>query len=136
LHGLTRVVENARLGIYPLAAAEKIPHQLLRKYCMRGREEYDGTMAVNRRLRERVSFHRHNLMENLTHLGRFDVIMLRNVMIYFDQATKAALVARLQEMLQPGGHLIVGRSESLNMIPTRLQMVEPSIYRLPGPRLG
>ncbi len=62
--------------------------------------------------------------------------MPRNVMIYFDQATKAALVARLQEMLQPGGHLIVGRSESLNMIPTRLQMVEPSIYRLPGPRLG
>jgi chemotaxis protein methyltransferase CheR len=129
----TRVVDNARLGIYPIAAADKIPRQLLRKYCMRGREEYDGTMAVNRRLREKVSFHRHNLMDDLAHLGKFDVIMLRNVMIYFDQPTKRDLIARLRDMLVPGGYLIVGRSESLNAIPHTLQMVEPSIYRAPGP---
>ncbi|MDP9794610.1 chemotaxis protein methyltransferase CheR [Catenuloplanes nepalensis] len=132
----TRVVEGAQLGIYPLAAADKIPRQMLRKYCLRGRDEYDGSMAVGRDLRSRVAFHRHNLMENLGHLGLFDVIMLRNVMIYFDPETKQQLVTRLQEMLQPGGHLIVGRSESLNAIPSRLVMVEPSIYRIPGQQRG
>ncbi|GIE85695.1 CheR family methyltransferase [Actinoplanes regularis] len=131
-----RVVENARRGIYPLAAADRIPRQLLRKYWLRGREEYDGSMAVNRRLRERVRFHHDNLMGRLSHHGRFDVILLRNVMIYFDLETKRELVLRLQEMLQPGGYLIVGRSESLNSIPSRLQMIEPSIYRAPGQSRG
>ncbi|MFF5296830.1 CheR family methyltransferase [Paractinoplanes globisporus] len=128
----SRVVENARRGIYSLTAADRIPHQLLRKYWLRGRDEYDGSMAVNRRLRERVRFHHDNLMGKLGHHGKFDVILLRNVMIYFDPETKRELILRLQEMLQPGGYLIVGRSESLNGIPSRLQMIEPSIYRTPG----
>ncbi|WP_433373296.1 CheR family methyltransferase [Actinoplanes sp. CA-142083] len=132
----TRVVDNARLGIYPITAAEKIPHPMLRKYCMRGREEYDGTMAVNRRLRARVSFRQDNLMGQLGHLGRFDVIFLRNVMIYFDPETKRELVLRLQEMLHPGGYFIVSHSESLNGIPSRLRMIEPSIYRIPGQTRG
>uniref|UniRef100_UPI001B803EB5 CheR family methyltransferase n=1 Tax=Actinoplanes subtropicus TaxID=543632 RepID=UPI001B803EB5 len=132
----SRVVENARRGIYPLTAADKIPRQLLRRYWLRGRDEYDGSMAVSRRLRERVRFHHDNLMGKLGHHGKFDVILLRNVMIYFDPETKRELVLRLQEMLQPGGYLIVGRSESLNGIPSRLQMVEPSIYRNPGQRRG
>jgi chemotaxis protein methyltransferase CheR len=132
----SRVVEGARLGIYPINAAEKIPPAFLRKYCMRGRDEYDGTLAMNRRLRARVSFHHGNLMGDLGHLGRFDVIMLRNVMIYFDPATKRDLILRLQEMLHPGGYLIVGRSESLNGIPSSLRMIEPSIYRTPGPWCG
>jgi chemotaxis protein methyltransferase CheR len=132
----TRVVGNARLGIYPINAAEKIPRQMLRKYCMRGRDEYDGTMAVNRRLRARVTFRQDNLMGQLGHLGRFDVIFLRNVMIYFDPETKRGLVQRLQEMLHPGGYFIVSHSESLNGIPSRLQMIEPSIYRIPGQSRG
>jgi chemotaxis protein methyltransferase CheR len=132
----SRVVEGARLGIYPINAADKIPPPLLRKYCMRGRDEYDGTLAMNRRLRARVNFHHANLMGDLGHLGRFDVIMLRNVMIYFDPATKRDLVLRLSEMLHPGGYLMVGRSESLNGIPSRLRMIEPSIYRTPGPWCG
>ncbi len=100
------------------------------------REEYDGSMAVARPLRQRVNFLRHNLMEDLAHLGKFDVIMLRNVMIYFEPETKRQLVGRLQEMLHPGGYLIVGRSESLSAIPSKLVMVEPSIYRIPGQQRG
>src|SRR3954447_19550396 len=132
----SRVVENARRGIYSLSAADKIPRQLLHKYWLRGREEYDGSMAVNRRLRERVRFHHDNLMGRLSHHGTFDVILLRNVMIYFDPDTERELVLRLQEMLRPGGYLIVGRSESLNGIPARLRMIEPSIYRTPGQSRG
>lgn len=132
----TRVVQAARAALYPIAAAERIPKPFLRRFCLKGREEYEGLMTVSRELRSRVQFHRQNLIEDLRPLGRFDVIMLRNVMIYFDLETKRSLVPRLQDMLTPGGHLIIGSSESLNAIPSRLRMVEPSIYRLDGDGRG
>ncbi|MBB2946956.1 chemotaxis protein methyltransferase CheR [Actinoplanes lutulentus] len=128
----TRVVEGARTGLYPIAAAEKIPRQMLRRFCLKGRDEYEGLMTVNRELRSKVRFHCRNLIQDFSGLGRFDVIMLRNVMIYFDVETKKSLIPRLQDMLVPGGHLIIGSSESLNAIPSKLRMVEPSIYRLDG----
>ncbi|MFI5958404.1 CheR family methyltransferase [Cryptosporangium sp. NPDC051539] len=123
-----RVVASAQRGVYPIEAAERVPLPLLRKYCRKGREEYTGLMAIAPELRARTTFVRANLMENLTGLGRFDVIFLRNVMIYFGADTKIALVERLEEMLQPGGYLIVSLSETLKGISSRLKMVEPSVY--------
>ena len=72
-----------------------------------------------------------NLNQTLPKLGKFDVIFLRNVMIYFDAETKRQVVARLVEQLVPGGYLIVGHSESLNGINDRVKPVKPTIYRLP-----
>nr|WP_308129617.1 CheR family methyltransferase [Actinoplanes polyasparticus] len=132
----TRVVESARAALYPIEAAERIPRQLLRRFWLKGREEYEGLMTVTTELRSRVQFHRRNLIEEFRQLGHFDVIMLRNVMIYFDLETKRSLIPRLQERLVPGGHLIIGSSESLNAIPSQLRMVEPSIYRLDGDARG
>ncbi|GAA0463532.1 chemotaxis protein methyltransferase [Paractinoplanes deccanensis] len=126
----SRIVETARAALYPIAAAEKIPRPLLRQYCLKGRDEYQGLMTVTRELRAKVRFHCRNLNHDFRELGKFDVIFLRNVMIYFDLDTKRTLVPRLQEQLVPGGHLIIGSSESLSAIPSRLRMVEPSIYRL------
>jgi chemotaxis protein methyltransferase CheR len=128
----TRVVESARRGVYPITAADRIPPPLLRKHCLRGRDEYDGLMAMSRELRARVSFVCANLLDDLGHLGRFDVILLRNVMIYFDGDTKIDLIARLREMLQPRGYLIIGLSETLNGISSDLHAVKPSIYELVG----
>jgi len=54
------------------------------------------------------------------------------VMIYFGVETKIALLERLEAMLQPGGHLIVSLSETLKGVTSRLQLVEPSIYRRPA----
>lgn len=130
----TAVLRKAQRGIYPIAAAERIPDALLRRFCRRGRDEYEGLMAVSRELRDRVRFMRANLLDNLEGLGRFDVIMLRNVMIYFDAQTKVALVRRLTDMLHPRGYFIVSHSESLHGIaPAGLRMTQPSIYqRQPG----
>ncbi|MET7419080.1 CheR family methyltransferase [Dactylosporangium sp. NPDC005555] len=132
----TRVVAGAAAGIYPIAAAERIPTPLLRRYCRKGRAEYEGLMAIDRTLRARTTFLGANLLEDLSRLGRFDVIMLRNVMIYFEPDTKAHVIGRLQEMLYPGGYLIVSLSETLNGIPSRLLPVQPSIYRLAGDGVG
>jgi chemotaxis protein methyltransferase CheR len=83
---------------------------------------------MSRELRAKVTFTCANLLEDLQRLGRFDVILLRNVMIYFDLNTKIELVVRLQQMLQPHGYLIIGLSESLTGISSTLRMVQPSIY--------
>jgi len=108
----TKVLRTAQRGVYPIAAAERIPEPLLHRFCRRGRDEYEGLMAVSREVRGRVHFMRANLLDDLKDLGRFDVIMLRNVMIYFDAETKVALVRRLTEMLHPGGYLVVSHSET------------------------
>jgi chemotaxis protein methyltransferase CheR len=72
-----------------------------------------------------------NLNSPLPALGEFDVIFLRNVMIYFDMETKYQVVSRMLLHLKPGGHFIIGHSESLNGIADSLNMVRPSIYRKP-----
>lgn len=127
-----RVLEKARNGLYPLSAAEKIPSRLLRKYCLKGSDEYDGFLLIDQALRNRVRFMHANLNHKLPNLGIFEVIFLRNVMIYFDMPTKQRLVERIQECLRPGGYLIISHSESLNGMKTDLQLVSPSIYRKTG----
>ncbi|MDD5113941.1 MAG: protein-glutamate O-methyltransferase [Methylobacter sp.] len=128
----TRVLEKARRGLYPMSAAEKIPTPLLKKYCLKGSDEYDGFFLIDPVLRNRVKFKHANLIEKLPELGQFDVIFLRNVMIYFDIPTKQRLVERIQHYLRPGGYFIVSHSESLNGMKSDLQMVSPSIYRKTG----
>jgi len=79
-----------------------------------------------------VEFRQINLNTTLPRLEPFDVIFLRNVMIYFSQATKAQIVRRVIGLLKPGGHFIIGHSESLNGITDGLETVRPSIYRKPA----
>jgi chemotaxis protein methyltransferase CheR len=127
----TRVLETARRGLYPLSAAEKIPLAMLKKYCLKGTQEYEGYFTVNKALRSRVQFQYANLMETLPNLGQFDVIFLRNVMIYFDMPTKQKLVAKAVELLKPGGYFMISHSETLNGINAELKQVQPSVYQLP-----
>lgn len=125
----TRVVEKARRGLYPLAATEKIPMAMLKKYCLKGREEYEDFFLIDPKIRDKVQFHVANLIKPLPDVGLFEVIFLRNVMIYFDMETKQKLVQRLYEKLRPGGYFIVSHSETLNGLTTPLKVVSPSIYR-------
>jgi chemotaxis protein methyltransferase CheR len=111
--------------------ARNIPPDLLKRYCLRGTGRQDGTLLVERALRQRVSFAHVNLNEPLPRLGSFDVVFLRNVMIYFNGETKREVVARVASTLKPGGHLFIGHSESLHELGTPLLQVAPSIYRRP-----
>jgi chemotaxis protein methyltransferase CheR len=125
----TIVLDKARQGLYPMLAMEKIPASLLKKYCLKGMDEYEGFILIDSSLRSRVKFIYANLIDTLPDLGKFDVIFLRNVMIYFDMPTKERLVQRIQDYLRPGGYFIISHSESLNGIKSNLKMVSPSIYR-------
>jgi len=127
----TRVLERARSGRYPMQRAGNIPARFLHRYCLRGIGSQEGTFLVDRALRARVSFVHANLKSDLSKLGSFDVILLRNVLIYFDLPTKQEVVARVLRQLRPGGYLLVGHSESLNGVTDEASMVTPSVYRKP-----
>ncbi len=125
----TRVLEKARSGLYPMERMLEIPQYYLSNYCLKGTGSQEGTLLIERKLRERVQFIHYNLTEEPPKLGEFDVIFLRNVMIYFDQDTKRQVVSRLLSLLRPGGYFLVGHSETLNGISGDVRLVQPAVYR-------
>lgn len=127
----TRVLERSRHGHYPLERTRHIPVSYLKRYCLRGIDEQAGTLLVERALRSRVQFRQINLNAPLPSMQPFDVVFLRNVMIYFNAETKRQVVARIVSLLKPGGYFLIGHSESLNDISDAVVPVAPSIYRKP-----
>jgi chemotaxis protein methyltransferase CheR len=127
----TRVLERARSGHYPLERTRHIPAAYLKRFCLKGQGQQEGTLLVERSLRHRVQFAQVNLNTALPQLGPFDIVFLRNVMIYFSGDTKRQVVARVLATLKPGGYLCIGHSESLNDISSEVSQVAPSIYRKP-----
>lgn len=127
----TRVLATARRGQYPESRATHLPDELRRRYCLRGTGSAAGTLLVDRVLRERVSFRQLNLNAELPELGAFDVIFLRNVLIYFALETKRQVVRRVASRLKPGGLLLIGHAETLGDVPHTLRNDAPSVYRAP-----
>ena len=125
----TRVLEAARRGLYSMERGRHIPPDLLKRFCRKGTGQYEGMLLVNAELRQQVSFRHANLNQALPDLGKFNMIFLRNVMIYFNNDTKRQVVARVLAALKPGGYFCIGHSESLNDITTAVQMVAPSVYQ-------
>ena len=128
----TQVLRKASSGHYSIARTEGIPAAYLRKYCLKGVRTHEGTLLIVPDLRQRIRFYQINLTYPVdADIGDFDVIFLRNVMIYFDPETKTRVVHNLLPRLKPGGHLFIGHSETLNGITNRVTSVEPTIYRKP-----
>ena len=125
----TRVLRGAQRAHYPLERARNIPASYLKRFCLRGTHEYQGSLLIDRALRNRVHFRQLNLNAALPQLGSFDIVFLRNVMIYFSDATKREVVARVIATIKPGGHFLIGHSESLSDITHAVQSLAPSIYR-------
>lgn len=126
------VLEQARRGHYAMAEAAKIPMDCLKKYCLKGKGPQAGTFLIDPRLRQHVVFEQMNLNAGSPRkVGDFDVIFLRNVLIYFDLPTKRRVIGNLVPSLKRGGYLIVGHAESLNGITDAVTQVKPTIYRRP-----
>jgi chemotaxis protein methyltransferase CheR len=127
----TRVLDRARTGHYPMERTSGISREHLSRYCLKGVGSQENSLLVDHKLRSRVNFMQVNLNQPLPALGEFDLIFLRNVMIYFDQETKRQVMQRLLPLLRPGGHFMISHSESLNGVVDTLQALAPSIYRKP-----
>ncbi|MGD0815354.1 MAG: protein-glutamate O-methyltransferase CheR [Verrucomicrobiota bacterium] len=125
----TKVLEQARQGIYPTERLDAVPRPWLHKYFQKGLGRWEGCCRVKPSITERVSFQQINLIESYTHPQPFEVIFCRNVMIYFDRPTQEQLVNRLCRFLVPQGYLLIGHSESLNGLNVPLRCLRPSIYQ-------
>lgn len=125
----TRVLEIAVRGVYEAERLAGIPADVLRRHFQRGLNQWEGHFRVKDELRRRVNFQHLNLLDAGYPFDRpFDLIFCRNVMIYFDRPTQETLVRQLSEKLLPGGHLLVGHSESLSGVKHALKLVRPAIY--------
>jgi chemotaxis protein methyltransferase CheR len=125
----SKVLAHAERGIYPESRFGDIPIESLRRFVLKGSGESMGHYLIRKEIRSLITFNRLNLMEDFSHIGLFSVIFCRNVMIYFDRETQQNLVNRLADQLEPGGHLLIGHSESLNGIEHPLRYVCPATYR-------
>lgn len=138
------MLDKAREGLYSQFEVQRgLPIQMLLKHFQ---QEGDKWRIVPR-LRSMVEFRQHNLLQPNAHFGQFDIIFCRNVLIYFDMATKVRVMTALAQRLSPNGAFILGAAETVLGITTTL-VADPnhrSIYReagasdsrrtLPSPRL-
>lgn len=125
----TQVLNQAMRGQFVAERAKSVPPAFRTRYLQKVKSSSGEVLQATSDIRNLIKFSRFNLMTPTFpfRLG-FHVIFCRNVMIYFDQATQEGLVNRYAKCLVPGGHLMIGHSESLNGIDQPLAYVEPTIY--------
>ncbi len=123
----TRILRTASTGVYHKDRFSGVDKSLLSRYFSKVN---DDRYQVIDQVKRHIVFRHHNLITGkFPFEGKLDIVFCRNVMIYFDEPTKATLVANLARMLKPGGYLFVGMSESLQRITAGLKYVAPSVYK-------
>jgi chemotaxis protein methyltransferase CheR len=128
----TRVLEQARRGIYKEDVIEPVPMAMKKKYLLKGKDNNKGLVRVGPQLRSLIEFRRLNFMDSDFGMSRpMDIIFCRNVIIYFDRATQEKLLNRFARHLIPGGYLFMGHSETLNGLDVPLLSAGPMVYRKP-----
>jgi len=129
-----RMLRKARQGIYRETSFRETEISLRERYF----EEKDGQWKISDDVKRHVDFIHINLMDRskIALLGSMDVILCRNVIIYFDPESKRSAIQTFEEKLRPGGHLLLGHSESLINLSTSLQLrhlKSDLVYRRPMP---
>jgi chemotaxis protein methyltransferase CheR len=104
------VLEKSRSGLYTQFEVQRgLPIQLLVKHFT----QVGAMWQLNADTRALVQFRQFNLLQDFTQLGKFDVIFCRNVLIYFDQATKSDIFGRMMKVNESDGYLFLGAAETV-----------------------
>jgi chemotaxis protein methyltransferase CheR len=123
----TDILDRAAAGLYPAEQFDRLPADLRPLLRLEG-QSARGEARIAEDLKRLIAFKRLNLIERWPMKGPFDVIFCRNVFIYFDTPTKAAILDRYVALLQPGGFLYLGHSESLPQPHPQLRLIGRTIY--------
>jgi chemotaxis protein methyltransferase CheR len=132
------VLEKSRAGLFSQFEVQRgLPIQLLVRHFVQTGELWQ----LNADIRAMVQFRQLNLLQDFSHLGVFDIIFCRNVLIYFDQETKTNVFGRLSRMIESDGFLmlgaaetVVGLTEAFKPYPDRRGLYIPNVPR--GVRAG
>jgi chemotaxis protein methyltransferase CheR len=112
-----------------MAQVDDISIELKQKYFLKSKGQGESKVRVAKEIRDRVHFAYLNLMDDSYHLkGDFNVIFLRNTLIYFEPAVQIRVLNKVLERLVDGGFLFIGHSESLINMNLPIQSIAPSVY--------
>lgn len=128
----TEILDKAKEGVYSQFEVQRgLPVQLLVKHFTQEGDRW----RISPEIKRMVTYRIFNLLEDPAPLGQFDVVFLRNVLIYFDQPTKAKVLERVAKQMAPDGFLYLGGAETVLGITDRFQVVpgERGIYSLATP---
>ena len=128
----TKVLQIARQGVYREEQIAPVPLEMRSKYLLHNNSKSESLVRIVPKLRQTISFHQLNfMMPDYRIQDRFDIVFLRNVLIYFDKKTQEAVVNKVCRYLNPGGYLFISHSESMFGLDVSVNRVGTSVYRLP-----
>lgn len=126
----TNVVATGQNAVYSVAKKSEIPPDYFQTSTDLGRGPAKGWFRIKPKLKEKVVFKRHNLIESSSPGENvFDLVLCRNVLIYFDKESIEFVSRKLYQSTKAGGHLFIGHSESLQGIPNDWKSSGPSVFR-------
>lgn len=123
----TEALQQAVRGQYDREQIESLPEHWKRRFLkpVDGGSRYEVTEEI----KEEVLFRQFNLMDVFPFKRRMHIVFLRNVMIYFDKETKRQLIQKVYDVMEPGGYLFIGRTETIDRNTTPFELIQPSIFR-------
>jgi chemotaxis protein methyltransferase CheR len=120
------VIQTAKRGVYKAKRLKNVSSRIKKKYFIKGiNEDYQ----ITRDVKKMITYGRLNLKKNWPLRGPFHLIMCRNVMIYFNRQTQQELVSRFYKILEPGGYLFLGHSESMASGEGSFENIQPAVYQ-------
>ncbi len=122
------VLQKAKRGLYAQELLNGIPGFIRKRYFKKSSVDPDK-YEVAEKVRSMIRYGRLNLKDSWPMSGPFHIIMCRNVMIYFNRSTQEKLIDRFYNMLEPGGYLFLGHSESISGNHSGMTNVKPAVYR-------
>jgi len=125
-----KMLRLAKDAIYTETLAEEIPLNFKKKYLLKSKDKSKNLIRITEELRQKTTFERLNLMnETYQTPYKFDLVMLRNVLIYFDRITQNEVIRKVVDTINPGGYLILGHSESILKNEFPLEVIAPTIFK-------
>ncbi len=117
----SEVIDRAKAGMFTQFEVQRgLPIQFLVKYFTQKGDKW----VINDRLKKNIDFREYNLLTELSPLGQFDIVFCRNVLIYFDQPTKARVLGQIARIMATDGLLFLGGAETVLGITDRFRPVE------------
>jgi len=124
-----KMLKSAREAVYPMSQVDEMTSELKHRYFLKSKNDKDQKVRVIKQIREKVKVGYMNLMDGLYPFQmQFDIIFLRNTLIYFDPKVQLSVLIKVLDSLKTGGYLFIGHSESLINLHLPIKSIAPSVY--------